>query len=100
MHSRRGRQNPPDELDVRAQLRHLLEEAALLTHQVEIDPDRGIDIREEVAKYERDLITTVLGLTNGNQRDAARLLHLNPSTLNMKIKALGIDPRNFFIRSK
>lgn len=78
--------------ELRDELRQLLEETANLTHQVEIHPDRGIDIREEVAKYERNLITAALRLARGKQKDAARLLHLSPSTLNVKIKALGIDP--------
>ena len=89
-----------DERDALDELRRLLEEAAILTHQAEVDPERGIDIRVEVAKYERDLITAALSIANGKQRDAARLLHLNPSTLNMKIKALGINPSDFLVRSK
>ena len=79
--------------ELRAELRRLLDETANLTHQVEIRPDRGIDIREEVAKFERDLISAALRMANGKQKDAARLLHLNPSTLNVKMKALGIDPK-------
>lgn len=83
-----------------SELRSLLEEAAALATHVHIRPDRGIDIREEVARYERDLINAALSITKGNQRDAARLLHMNPPTLNMKIKALGINPRDFTARSK
>ena len=80
--------------ELRAELRRLLDETANLTHQVEIRPDHPIDIREEVAKYERNLITAALRLANGKQKEAARLLHLSPSTLNVKIKTLGIDPND------
>ena len=80
--------------ELRGELRRLLNETSNLTHKVEIQPDRGIDIREEVAKYERNLITAALRMANGKQKEAARILHLSPSTLNVKIKALGIDPNN------
>jgi DNA-binding NtrC family response regulator len=79
--------------ELRAELRRLLEETATLTQAVAIDPEHGIDMREEVARYERDLITAALRLADGKQKDAARLLNLSPSTLNVKIKALGIDPK-------
>jgi DNA-binding NtrC family response regulator len=78
--------------ELRAELRRLLNETANLTNQVEIRPDRPIDIREEVARYERQLITAALRIAKGKQKDAARLLRLSPSTLNVKIKALGIEP--------
>ena len=78
--------------ELRAELRRLLSETANLTNKVEIHPDRPIDIREEVAKYERQLITAALSIAKGKQKDAAKLLRLSPSTLNVKIKALGIDP--------
>ena len=80
--------------ELRAELRRLLDETADLTRPVEISPDHGIDLRDEVAKYERRLITAALRITNGKQKDAARLLRLLPSTLNVKIKALGIDPND------
>lgn len=78
--------------ELQAELRRVLNQTANLTSLVEIHPDRGIDLRDEVAKYERDLITAALRIAKGKQKDAARLLHLSPSTLNVKIKALGIDP--------
>ena len=80
--------------ELRGELRRLLNETSNLTQKVEIQPDRGIDIREEVAKYERNLITAALRMAKGKQKEAARILHLSPSTLNVKIKALGIDPNN------
>ena len=46
-----------------------------------------------ILEVERDLITAALRLADGKQKDAARLLNLSPSTLNVKIKALGIDPK-------
>ena len=91
-----GKEDAEGMLDeLRAELRLLLDETASLAQTVEIRPDRGIDLRDEVAKYERNLIAAALRMTRGKQKDAARLLHLSPSTLNVKIKALGIDPNNF-----
>ena len=78
--------------ELRAELRQLLSETANFTSKVEIRPDNPIDIREEVAKYERQLISAALRIAHGKQKDAAKLLRLSPSTLNVKIKALGIDP--------
>lgn len=50
-----------------------------------------IDMAEEVRKYERSLILHALKITGGNQRRAARLLGLRPTTLNSKIKRHKID---------
>jgi transcriptional regulator with GAF, ATPase, and Fis domain len=41
---------------------------------------------EEVVRFEIALITTALRRANGHQLKAARLLNLNPTTLNAKIK--------------
>ena len=53
----------------------------------------GIDFYEEVSRYEVRLIQTALRHTNGSQKRAARLLKLNPTTLNTKIKFYEIDFR-------
>ena len=77
-----------------AELRRVLDEATHLTQPVEILPGRGIDLREEIANYERDLIRAALRIANGKQKVAARLLRLSPSTLSLKIKLLGLEPRD------
>ena len=78
--------------ELRKELRSLLDETAGLTRDVRIDPENGIDMREAVNNYQRDLIVTALRLARGQQKRAAQLLNLKPSTLNIKMKTLGIDP--------
>ena len=46
----------------------------------------GICFYEEVTRFEIALIKAALKRTNGHQVRAARLLNLNPSTLNAKIR--------------
>jgi DNA-binding NtrC family response regulator len=50
----------------------------------------GIGLYEAVARYERQLIESALRRTGGVQKQAARILGLKPTTLNEKIKRLGI----------
>ncbi len=45
-----------------------------------------IDFYDEVKRFETALITSALRRSGGHQINAARLLNLNPSTLNAKIK--------------
>jgi DNA-binding protein Fis len=54
---------------------------------------RGIDLYQETCRFEIRLIQKALEATDGNQVRAARLLGLNNTTLNAKIKRYGIDPR-------
>lgn len=49
-----------------------------------------IDLASEVQNYEASLIRCALMRTGGNQRLAARLLNVKVTTLNVKIKRLGI----------
>lgn len=77
--------------ELRKELRSLLDETAGLTRDVKIDPENGIDMREAVNNYQRDLIVAALRMTRGQQKRAAELLNLKPSTLNIKMKTLGID---------
>jgi DNA-binding NtrC family response regulator len=60
----------------------------------EIDIAQGITFYEEVKKFEIDLIQRALEQTTGHQSRAARLLGLNATTLNSKIKSYNIIPRN------
>jgi transcriptional regulator with GAF, ATPase, and Fis domain len=61
------------------------------------DVRRGINFYEEVRRFEIDLIRTALKLSGGSQTRAARLLRLNPTTLNSKIKYYSIDWRNGYL---
>jgi len=47
---------------------------------------RGIVIRDEVMRYEIDLIRAALMVTRNHQRRAAQLLGIKATTLNSKIK--------------
>lgn len=52
-----------------------------------INIDGGIDLKDEVRRFEVELIRSALEYTGGNQRRAARLLGLKPTTLNAKLKS-------------
>ena len=60
----------------------------------EIDIARGVNFYEEVKHFEVDLIRRALDQTAGHQSRAAQLLGLNATTLNSKIKAYNIIPRD------
>ena len=58
-----------------------------------IDVSRGIDFYDEVRRFEIDLIRRALDETGGHQSRAARLLGMNATTLNSKIKTYNIQLR-------
>ena len=62
------------------------------TFQVEqiIDLTHGISFYDEVSRFEIELIRQALDLTGGHQSRAAKLLGLNNTTLNSKIKSYNI----------
>lgn len=53
-------------------------------------PSCGVDFNELVEKFEAQLISAALSKTNWNKKAAARLLHLNRTTLVEKIKKKGL----------
>jgi len=57
-----------------------------------LDLTRGIDLFEEVRRFEMKLIRQALEETDGRQVQAARMLGLKMTTLHEKIKRYGIDP--------
>ncbi len=59
-----------------------------------LDISRGINFYDEVKRFEVDLIRRALDQTGGHQSRAARLLGLNATTLNSKIKTHNIPIRN------
>jgi transcriptional regulator with GAF, ATPase, and Fis domain len=59
-----------------------------------IDISKGFTFYDEVKKFEIDLIQRALDQTSGHQSRAARLLGLNATTLNSKIKSYNILPRH------
>ena len=54
-------------------------------------PAEGLDFNELVNRYETHLISLALMKTNGNKKAAAKLLHLNRTTLVEKIKKKGLE---------
>lgn len=52
--------------------------------------EEGLSLRERVGTFEKNLIMDALEKTNWNQKKAAELLSLNPTTLSEKLKRLGI----------
>ncbi len=51
----------------------------------------GLDFYEEVQRFETGLIRLALDHTRGHQAQAAKLLHIKPTTLHSKIKLYGIQ---------
>jgi DNA-binding NtrC family response regulator len=49
-------------------------------------------LKNEVSRFETELIRNALAIARGSQRRAARLLGLNPTTLHAKIRRLKINP--------
>ena len=68
---------------------------AALQREEQVAAQTKINLAEEVNRYEADLIRCALFRTGGRQRPAARLLNVKVSTLNAKIKRLGISIENF-----
>ncbi|MDQ3714004.1 MAG: hypothetical protein M3388_17550 [Acidobacteriota bacterium] len=71
----------------------LIQEIRELGNLSYLDLTRGIDLFEEVRRFEMKLIRQALEETDGRQVQAARMLGLKMTTLNEKIKRYGIDPR-------
>jgi transcriptional regulator with GAF, ATPase, and Fis domain len=61
------------------------------THLKSLNMAEGIDFYKEVERFEIELIRLALDRTHGCQAKAARLLQIKPTTLNSKIKLLGIE---------
>jgi DNA-binding NtrC family response regulator len=73
-----------------AALTLLREVESLATRHPQFNSRLGL--QEEVLRYESELIRQALQRTGGNQRRAAKLLGVKVTTLNCKIKRLGIQP--------
>ena len=69
----------------------LMREVETLASQQEPRNNGNLGLQEEVQRYESELIRHALQRTGGNQRRAAKLLRVKVTTLNCKIKRLGIQ---------
>ncbi|HYN84930.1 MAG TPA: sigma-54 dependent transcriptional regulator [Pyrinomonadaceae bacterium] len=59
-----------------------------------VDVSAGVNFYDEVRRFEIDLIRRALDQTGGHQSRAARLLGMNATTLNSKIKTYNIQLRS------
>jgi transcriptional regulator with GAF, ATPase, and Fis domain len=71
----------------------LIQEVKELGNLSYLDLTHGINLYEEMQKFEVKLIQQALEETSGRQVQAAQLLGLKVTTLNAKIKRYNIDPR-------
>ncbi|OLE54936.1 MAG: hypothetical protein AUG51_05875 [Acidobacteria bacterium 13_1_20CM_3_53_8] len=72
--------------------RALMREGA--SGSAQLDISRGVNFYDEVRRFEIDLIRRALEQTGGHQSRAARLLGMNATTLNSKIKTYNISLRS------
>jgi len=56
-------------------------------------PPEGIEFRDVVSDFEKNLIESTLEAAGGVQKRAAELLHIKPTTLNEMIKRYDIRPK-------
>jgi DNA-binding NtrC family response regulator len=68
----------------------LLREVESLASQQEPPTTQRLGLQAEMQRYESELIRDALQRTRGNQRRAAKLLGVKVTTLNCKIKRLGL----------
>ena len=68
----------------------LMREVESLANMQEPQTNGKLVLQEEVQRFESELIRQALQRTHGNQRRAAKLLGVKVTTLNCKIKRLGI----------
>lgn len=73
----------------------LAEQVQSLNVPQPINIQSGINLHDEVRRFEIDMIKSALQYTNGHQRAAARLLGLKPTTLNAKLKLYKITFKQF-----
>ena len=69
----------------------LMREVESLASNQEPQTNGRLRLQEEVQRFESELIRRALQRTHGNQRRAAKLLGVKVTTLNCKIKRLGIQ---------
>jgi transcriptional regulator with PAS, ATPase and Fis domain len=70
----------------------LLKEVERIRRVPSLDLEKGLTIRDEVLRYEIELIRGALRLTGNHQSRAAKILGVKSTTLNSKIKRYNIEP--------
>lgn len=79
--------------DLRAIVRSLLTELESVRLPVELEPEGGLNLYDELKRYEIGLIRAALDKADGSQTRAARMLGVKKTTLNTKIKRYQIMRR-------
>ncbi|MGW8180424.1 MAG: sigma-54 interaction domain-containing protein, partial [bacterium] len=70
--------------------REILESSSVSLRRLQFSRN-GASLKDLVLEFERDMIITALQKTDWNQKKAADMLRVNPTTLNEKIKRLNIQ---------
>jgi len=82
-----------EKLDVLKQIAlALMEEVEALEFVRSVNIRRGINLHDEMRRFEIHLIQSALERTGGHQTRAAQLLGINLTTLHNKLKRLNISP--------
>jgi DNA-binding protein Fis len=76
-------------------LSSMLDQMETLRNVRAVSIRRGINLYDEVRRFEIDIIECALEQTSGNQARAARLLGINQTTLNQKIKRYNIPVADY-----
>jgi DNA-binding NtrC family response regulator len=76
---------------LRRQVSAFLDELSAPDELRSFDLDHGINLKDEVRRFEINLIQLALKKSGGSQLKAARMLNLRPSTFWAKLKALGLS---------
>ena len=74
---------------------NFLAEVETLGVRRDLEIEHGLNLREEVRRFEIDLIKCALQRTGGHQGRAAALLGVKATTLNAKIKLYQLQTKHF-----
>jgi DNA-binding NtrC family response regulator len=78
---------------VKQLLNKLLSELETVNENERVNLDENFNLYEQMKSFESDIIRQALFLTDNNQRLAAQMLGINYTTLNAKMKRLGIGTK-------
>lgn len=76
---------------VKQLLNKLLEELETVNETEKVKFGEDFNLYDQIKNFEIDMIRHALYLTGNNQRVAARMLGINYTTLNSKVKRYGIE---------
>lgn len=79
---------------VKQLLNKLLNELDSVNENERVTLDENFNLNEQMKNFESDIIRQALFLTDNNQRLAAQMLGINYTTLNAKMKRLGIPTKS------